>query len=106
MFFFKYKPACEMRVSDWISDVCSSDLVDLFGGKVCGGRAFEPVGIIGRAVGQMPRAEVARRLRLDLVDRGDQRVIAMLERAGQRGARVRQKPGLGDRKSTRLNSSH
>src|SRR3546814_1983180 len=27
-FFFKQKPAYEMRISDWISDVCSSDLSD------------------------------------------------------------------------------
>src|SRR3546814_5278861 len=26
-FFFKQKPAYEMRISDWSSDVCSSDLV-------------------------------------------------------------------------------
>src|SRR3546814_4476775 len=26
-FFFKQKPADEMRISDWSSDVCSSDLV-------------------------------------------------------------------------------
>src|SRR3546814_8855105 len=26
MFFFKQKTACEMRISDWSSDVCSSDL--------------------------------------------------------------------------------
>src|SRR3546814_8274768 len=26
-FFFKQKPAYEMRISDWISDVCSSDLI-------------------------------------------------------------------------------
>src|SRR3546814_3658278 len=25
-FFFKQKPAYEMRISDWSSDVCSSDL--------------------------------------------------------------------------------
>src|SRR3546814_6179148 len=25
-FFFKQKTACEMRISDWSSDVCSSDL--------------------------------------------------------------------------------
>src|SRR3546814_2706223 len=28
MFFFKQKTAYEMRISDWSSDVCSSDLVD------------------------------------------------------------------------------
>src|SRR3546814_6084815 len=28
LFFFKKKTAYEMRISDWSSDVCSSDLVD------------------------------------------------------------------------------
>src|SRR3546814_13186805 len=28
-FFFKQKTAYEMRISDWSSDVCSSDLCDL-----------------------------------------------------------------------------
>src|SRR3546814_1772404 len=29
LFFFKQKTAYEMRISDWSSDVCSSDLVDV-----------------------------------------------------------------------------
>src|SRR3546814_5515254 len=29
VFFFKQKTAYEMRISDWSSDVCSSDLVDI-----------------------------------------------------------------------------
>src|SRR3546814_4913091 len=29
-FFFKQKTAYEMRISDWSSDVCSSDLLHLF----------------------------------------------------------------------------
>src|SRR3546814_11796149 len=33
MFFFKQKTAYEMRISDWSSDVCSSDLLD-FGSSV------------------------------------------------------------------------
>src|SRR3546814_2520130 len=33
-FFFKQKTADEMRISDWSSDVCSSDLlIDIFGAK-------------------------------------------------------------------------
>src|SRR3546814_3994718 len=28
LFFFKQKTAYEMRISDWSSDVCSSDLID------------------------------------------------------------------------------
>src|SRR3546814_13423348 len=31
MFFFKQKTAYEMRISDWSSDVCSSDLYARFG---------------------------------------------------------------------------
>src|SRR3546814_18377169 len=31
VFFFKQKTAYEMRISDWSSDVCSSDLVVAFG---------------------------------------------------------------------------
>src|SRR3546814_10604644 len=32
-FFFKQKTAYEMRISDWSSDVCSSDLAALFAGR-------------------------------------------------------------------------
>src|SRR3546814_271670 len=32
VFFFKQKTAYEMRISDWSSDVCSSDLVEHVGG--------------------------------------------------------------------------
>src|SRR3546814_8606600 len=34
VFFFKQKTAYEMRISDWSSDVCSSDLVFVAGAKV------------------------------------------------------------------------
>src|SRR3546814_2373991 len=36
-FFFKQKTAYEMRISDWSSDVCSSDLID--GASRRGGRS-------------------------------------------------------------------
>src|SRR3546814_5102304 len=35
-FFFKQKTAYEMRISDWSSDVCSSDLVLRVGRKFAG----------------------------------------------------------------------
>src|SRR3546814_10173837 len=31
LFFFKQKPAYDMRISDWSSDVCSSDLLEALG---------------------------------------------------------------------------
>src|SRR3546814_3891472 len=36
VFFFKQKTACEMRISDWSSDVCSSDLVFIHVPKTAG----------------------------------------------------------------------
>src|SRR3546814_19879514 len=34
-FFFKQKTAYEMRISDWSSDVCSSDLSCIWGAALC-----------------------------------------------------------------------
>src|SRR3546814_7543652 len=34
-FFFKQKPAYEMRISDWSSDVCASDLGPIVIGQAC-----------------------------------------------------------------------
>src|SRR3546814_7885245 len=38
-FFFKQKTAYEMRISDWSSDVCSSDLIEGSPGGASGGPA-------------------------------------------------------------------
>src|SRR3546814_3272007 len=43
LFFFKQKTAYEMRISDWSSDVCSSDL-PAGGWSRCGGRDTRPIG--------------------------------------------------------------
>src|SRR3546814_3536015 len=42
-FFFKQKTAYEMRISDWSSDVCSSDLAALEGGIVKDVHLFCPL---------------------------------------------------------------
>src|SRR3546814_2648050 len=39
-FFFKQKTAYEMRISDWSSDVCSSDLYGLRSGSAFGHLGF------------------------------------------------------------------
>src|SRR3546814_17449811 len=53
VFFFKQKTAYEMRISDWSSDVCSSDLelLDL----VWGHRHVTP-GVLTRAIAQLRHA--------------------------------------------------
>src|SRR3546814_10556404 len=45
LFFFKQKTAYEMRISDWSSDVCSSDLADI------GVVVEEPIAQVDRAPG-------------------------------------------------------
>src|SRR3546814_3090047 len=40
LFFFKQKTAYDMRISDWSSDVCSSDLTELDGDKPLIANAF------------------------------------------------------------------
>src|SRR3546814_4252205 len=41
-FFFKQKTAYEMRISDWSSDVCSSDLIQRQRGRRLGQRDLGP----------------------------------------------------------------
>src|SRR3546814_8557053 len=42
-FFFKQKTAYEMRISDWSSDVCSSDLLATRPAATISARAFAPL---------------------------------------------------------------
>src|SRR3546814_7458953 len=59
-FFFKQKTAYEMRISDWSSDVCSSDLGDERAGRLA--------------------AEIHRIARLDLLQPRSQRAVGHLDR--------------------------
>src|SRR3546814_5499271 len=115
-FFFKQKTAYEMRISDWSSDVCSSDLDRL-------GRRADGVEL--RAAIDDEEVEAARsehhHARIDRerhalaahrsavaadigahIDAADQRI----DRAGALGDVEIVVDAAGDRKSTRLNSSH
>src|SRR3546814_1053982 len=104
-FFFKQKTAYEMRISDWSSDVCSSDLgiflridrmrravgaEEKFGRARGGGGAHrEPVPL---ALGDRQAIGV----RADAADQHRIAIDVQMMRCDRRG----------DRKSTRLNSSH
>src|SRR3546814_7128504 len=103
VFFFKQKTAYEMRISDWSSDVCSSDL------KGC------PISFLGPPEGlaRFPagvleiEADVAQQ-----VVRQPLQAVAVAQAAlpgRQRPGGRQQQPdeaAAEDRKSTRLNSSH
>src|SRR3546814_13158258 len=69
-FFFKQKTAYEMRISDWSSDVCSSDLHRHAGASLCGRKFFlitvfqvfqVALRATNRAVLTLPRAACLRR---------------------------------------------
>src|SRR3546814_7909294 len=49
-FFFKQNTAYEMRISDWSSDVCSSDLVD----DLCPTRIADVDDLVPHDVGRRP----------------------------------------------------
>src|SRR3546814_15532673 len=73
-FFFKQKTAYEMRISDWSSDVCSSDLLhDL------AGLAEAALRHVHVAPGDLDRVVAVRRQTLDGGDRG----IGGLRHGGQ-----------------------
>src|SRR3546814_10676104 len=114
LFCFKQKTAYEMRISDWSSDVCSSDLAvgDGRGGEegrglLRGGAGEEGVPPAGEI--EIAAADDGHQMRLG-ERRGEEFVAAGFPR---RAVAVFAEPFAGagvdegeDRKSTRLNSSH
>src|SRR3546814_4780245 len=86
-FFFKQKTAYEMRISDWSSDVCSSDLA------VLGALEIARARIAGAPVGKLDLKEAR------AVDRHVERIARRRERPLRVDARRARKLDAGDRKS-------
>src|SRR3546814_7502453 len=92
-FLFKQKTAYEMRISDWSSDVCSSDLVEasaqLVDAGVDGG---EELGhILGDSGNQRDRQRVdsLEALRRSLQRRGVDRRVGLADELGRASGRER-----------------
>src|SRR3546814_6432351 len=109
-FFFKQKTAYEMRISDWSSDVCSSDLAVFLvlepavqAARVqLGGVACPPVERQGCAD---PLARYVIIAIFELFEEGN--AVLLLPAFGLDIVGRKLAPVIGeDRKSTRLNSSH
>src|SRR3546814_3102991 len=101
-FFFKQKTAYEMRISDWSSDVCSSDLVAVDHDRLVAGLAKREHGVDAAIVelDALPDAIRPATEDDDFARLGDVRF------ALARARPVALVAGIQDRKSTRLNSSH
>src|SRR3546814_9990109 len=106
-----------MRISDWSSDVCSSDLQKLFFFGAEGDKPIEYVSFrLGltaplKSVPQLrePPAQFSRAREIDLFDQGAWRKATMISRAAMEVDQALAGPAIledSDRKSTRLNSSH
>src|SRR3546814_7754468 len=108
LFFFKQKTAYEMRISDWSSDVCSSDLISYAGVVIVGvgliaegvmtmggliacsilsGRAVAPLGQIATLLSRMTATRTAYRQLNGLMNtpaegpEGEPLVLAATERS-------------------------
>src|SRR3546814_1857599 len=98
-FFFKQKTAYEMRISDWSSDVCSSDLIKE--AKSLRGRAAAVAQTLA-AWRERKASEVDRPVRYLLADLA---LVSMAQRPPKDEADLRRVRGLdagkrqGDRKS-------
>src|SRR3546814_2787615 len=109
-FFFKQKTAYEMRISDWSSDVCSSDLRDLGGARHLG------ILLGDRQAAFLIDAMLLRKVGEDRVDEhagiADHALalfvlgIGLLQVDDQDALRHPDLNRRKARKSTRLNSSH
>src|SRR3546814_2754625 len=104
VFFSKQKPAYEMRISDWSSDVCSSDLID----PQHRSGVDQNIAICQCLIKQRPTITIrigAQRVSKTICPQGQAGALPLNEAAFLRvlDKHVGQP---GDRKSTRLNSSH
>src|SRR3546814_4388335 len=96
VFFFKQKTAYEMRISDWSSDVCSSDL-EIHRSGCNGGACHAQMYTMGTLLKH--GSEAQKQAYLPAIARGELRLQAFGVTEPTAGTDT-------DRKSTRLNSSH
>src|SRR3546814_1915339 len=116
VFFFKQKTAYEMRIRDWSSDVCSSDLDAVDRGLVDDGadrnRRVHRVADLELADDRSePRDEIVIDVGVDELAGGQRAALTGQAADGPEdrafGRRLQVAVGKDeDRKSTRLNSSH
>src|SRR3546814_16761048 len=96
-FFFKKKTAYEMRISDWSSDVCSSDLIDFR--RAIEGNAVARVGDehqFARRIGDPRRHRIAvARVEVGAVDRQCEVKGNLLALGGETLARKRPRRRIG-----------
>src|SRR3546814_13137661 len=88
VFFVKQKTAYEVRISDWSSDVCSSDLamklIELDAGNVSLEYRPEDEAVVKRRLGEAGRLRVTKAATHDVISVAGMRFIAMNDRSEER----------------------
>src|SRR3546814_7984986 len=127
-YVFKQKTAYEMRISDWSSDVCSSDLGcgrerhaedSVLAGRHCGREQYgfaDGIDQVERPQQADRQAERRERAEFAVYDipgcgyavrqRGHRTGAQQIQKVSQRTTYQAVRDHLGDRTSTRLKSSH
>src|SRR3546814_3583262 len=101
MLLYKQRTEYEMRIRDWRSDGCSSDLWFRCSSKKARGESAPAAVAANQAVAiEFDAAPLAQVARLEN-ERGNGRADTR-----HRGRGIAKRQPAGDRKSTRLNSSH
>src|SRR3546814_4071444 len=108
-FFFKQKTAYELRISDWSSDVCSSDLdLTLYASfddvqDLTPGHNVQASNVVVGSVREISLDGYQAKVRMSIVDDFEvpDGTAAVVQRTSLLGEYY-----VEDRKSTRLNSSH
>src|SRR3546814_8369021 len=120
VFFFKQKTAYELRISDWSSDVCASDLLEVDDlREIVARRTGRPLLIVDIAVPRDIDPAIGELDGVTLLDMDDLRAFADAGTMARRGEvaavqdllddeldRYLGATSARDRKSPRLNSSH
>src|SRR3546814_5955975 len=87
-FFFKQKTAYELRISDWSSDVCSSDLGDAVDDNLENRPAREALLIIGKnalLAGRASKQRFGDKVAQEILAAADERFVANRLEQGQIG---------------------
>src|SRR3546814_9170233 len=109
-FFFKQKTAYEMRISDWSSDVCSSDLE---ADKKTKDQAQIIIDLQGKLVSGADQLDKEKQLTADArsqIDLLNRQILALRQQLGELDRILTEseakEKASEDRQSSRLNSSH
>src|SRR3546814_8043213 len=112
VFFFKQKTAYEMRISDWSSDVCSSDLrvasLKELKLRINSVKSTQKITKAKKmvAAAKLRKAQAAAEAARPYAERLEGVVASLASKVGAADSAPKMLSGTGDRKSTRLNYSN